>query len=104
LVIGAGPYGVATAARAMDQGIDTVVFGRPMSFWTDHMPADATAIVVEVADDRGADTTGNEVTGGGVASLVVAAELVAWAMVGYADHASVTTSPTRKHARRGVIA
>jgi cation diffusion facilitator CzcD-associated flavoprotein CzcO len=39
VVIGAGPYGVATAARAMEQGIDTVVLGRPMSFWTDHMPA-----------------------------------------------------------------
>jgi FAD-dependent urate hydroxylase len=39
LVIGAGPYGVATAARAMEQGIDTVVLGRPMSFWKEHMPA-----------------------------------------------------------------
>ena len=39
VVIGAGPYGVATAARAMEQGIDTVVVGRPMSFWTDHMPS-----------------------------------------------------------------
>jgi cation diffusion facilitator CzcD-associated flavoprotein CzcO len=39
VVIGAGPYGVATAARAMEQGIDTVVIGRPLSFWTDHMPS-----------------------------------------------------------------
>jgi hypothetical protein len=39
VVIGAGPYGVATAARAVERGIDTVVFGRPMSFWTDHMPS-----------------------------------------------------------------
>ena len=39
VVIGAGPYGVSTAARAMEFGIDTVVFGRPMSFWTDHMPS-----------------------------------------------------------------
>jgi FAD-dependent urate hydroxylase len=39
LVIGAGPYGVATAALAMERGIDTVVVGRPMAFWTDNMPS-----------------------------------------------------------------
>ena len=39
LVIGAGPYGVSVAARALERGIPTVVIGRPMGFWTDHMPA-----------------------------------------------------------------
>ncbi len=38
LVVGAGPYGVSVAARALDLGIDTVVVGRPMGFWKDHMP------------------------------------------------------------------
>lgn len=38
LVIGAGPYGVATAALARLRGVDVVVLGRPMGFWTDHMP------------------------------------------------------------------
>ncbi len=38
LVVGAGPYGVAVAARAIERGIDTVVVGHPMGFWTDHMP------------------------------------------------------------------
>ena len=38
LVIGAGPYGVAVAARALERGIETVVAGYPMGFWTDHMP------------------------------------------------------------------
>jgi cation diffusion facilitator CzcD-associated flavoprotein CzcO len=38
LVIGAGPYGVATAARAMECGIDTIVVGGPMAFWRQHMP------------------------------------------------------------------
>src|ERR1039458_6674462 len=38
LVIGAGPYGVATAARAIERGIDTIVVGGPMSFWKQHMP------------------------------------------------------------------
>jgi cation diffusion facilitator CzcD-associated flavoprotein CzcO len=39
VVIGAGPYGIATAARAIEAGIETVVVGRPLSFWTDNMPA-----------------------------------------------------------------
>ena len=38
LVVGAGPYGVAVAAHAIERGIDTVVVGHPMGFWTDHMP------------------------------------------------------------------
>jgi cation diffusion facilitator CzcD-associated flavoprotein CzcO len=39
VVIGAGPYGIATAAAARGHGIETVVFGRPLAFWTDNMPA-----------------------------------------------------------------
>jgi len=39
LVIGAGPYGVAVAARAIERGIDTTVAGKPMEFWTHHMPS-----------------------------------------------------------------
>jgi FAD-dependent urate hydroxylase len=39
VVIGAGPYGIAIAAAAAGAGIETVVVGRPLSFWTDHMPA-----------------------------------------------------------------
>ena len=38
LVVGAGPYGVAVAAQAIERGVETVVVGRPMGFWTDHMP------------------------------------------------------------------
>ena len=38
LVIGAGPYGLSTAALARDHGIATVVVGRPMGFWRDNMP------------------------------------------------------------------
>jgi cation diffusion facilitator CzcD-associated flavoprotein CzcO len=40
LVVGAGPYGVAAAARARDKGISTTILGRPMAFWRDQMPAD----------------------------------------------------------------
>jgi len=39
LIIGAGPYGLAVAARAARLGIDHVIVGEPMSFWRDHMPA-----------------------------------------------------------------
>jgi thioredoxin reductase len=39
LVIGAGPYALSTAAFARRHGIETVVVGRPMSFWREHMPA-----------------------------------------------------------------
>jgi len=38
LVIGAGPYGLSTAALAQDHGIQTTVVGHPMSFWRGHMP------------------------------------------------------------------
>jgi FAD-dependent urate hydroxylase len=38
VVIGAGPYGIATAAKAAEAGIETVVVGHPLSFWTDNMP------------------------------------------------------------------
>jgi cation diffusion facilitator CzcD-associated flavoprotein CzcO len=40
LVIGAGPYGLATAAEARRLGIPTVVLGEPMGFWRRHMPAE----------------------------------------------------------------
>ncbi|HEV8208794.1 MAG TPA: NAD(P)-binding domain-containing protein [Vicinamibacterales bacterium] len=38
LVIGAGPFGLALAACASRAGVRCAVAGRPMSFWTDHMP------------------------------------------------------------------
>src|SRR3954449_9709213 len=38
MVIGAGPYGLATAAAARAAGLETVILGRPMGFWRDHMP------------------------------------------------------------------
>jgi len=37
-VIGAGPYGLATAAHLKSANIATRVFGEPMSFWRQHMP------------------------------------------------------------------
>jgi hypothetical protein len=37
-VVGAGPYGLAAAAHLRAAGIGTRVFGRPLSFWREHMP------------------------------------------------------------------
>ena len=39
LVIGAGPYGLAAAKAARDQGLSTRIVGRHMAFWREHMPA-----------------------------------------------------------------
>ena len=39
LVIGAGPYGLATAACARRAGIEELVVGEPMAFWRESMPA-----------------------------------------------------------------
>lgn len=39
LVVGAGPYGLAVAAQARARGVETVIVGHPLGFWTDHMPA-----------------------------------------------------------------
>jgi FAD-dependent urate hydroxylase len=39
LVIGAGPYGLATAACAKNAGIEQLVVGETMAFWRENMPA-----------------------------------------------------------------
>lgn len=38
LVLGAGPYGLATAALARHREIPTIVVGEPMGFWRENMP------------------------------------------------------------------
>ena len=38
-IIGAGPYGLSAAAHLQERGLETLVFGTPMSFWREHMPA-----------------------------------------------------------------
>jgi cation diffusion facilitator CzcD-associated flavoprotein CzcO len=39
LIVGAGPYGLSTAAYARQQGVDFLMVGEPMGFWKHHMPA-----------------------------------------------------------------
>jgi thioredoxin reductase len=37
-IIGAGPYGLCAAAHLRAEGIETIAFGEPMSFWERNMP------------------------------------------------------------------
>src|SRR5262245_43219677 len=38
VVVGAGPYGLATAAHLLAEGVPVRVFGEPMESWEKHMP------------------------------------------------------------------
>ena len=38
-IVGAGPFGLSLGAHLNSAGIDTRIFGRPMSFWREHMPS-----------------------------------------------------------------
>src|SRR5579871_920940 len=39
IIIGAGPYGLSSAVYLKSQGVGVGIFGNPMSFWQNHMPA-----------------------------------------------------------------
>lgn len=38
VVVGAGPYGLSTAAHLQEKGLKVAVFGEPLKFWRGHMP------------------------------------------------------------------
>lgn len=38
LVVGAGPYGLSTAAHLLGQGLKVASFGKPLQFWREQMP------------------------------------------------------------------
>jgi cation diffusion facilitator CzcD-associated flavoprotein CzcO len=38
VVVGAGPYGLSSAAHLRGRGLEVAVFGKPMELWRDHMP------------------------------------------------------------------
>src|SRR5690348_10165200 len=38
VVVGAGPYGLSAAAYLLSRKLRVAVFGKPMSFWQEHMP------------------------------------------------------------------
>src|SRR5207245_2891617 len=38
VVVGAGPYGLSTAAHLLERGLTVAVFGKTLELWRDHMP------------------------------------------------------------------
>src|SRR3569833_280013 len=38
-IVGAGPFGLSSGAHLKSKGLGVGIFGDPMSFWRDHMPA-----------------------------------------------------------------
>ncbi len=38
VVVGAGPYGLSTAAHLRGRGLKVAVFGKPLGMWREHMP------------------------------------------------------------------
>lgn len=38
VVVGAGPYGLSVAAHLLGHGLDTVICGKPLGLWREHMP------------------------------------------------------------------
>ncbi len=38
VVVGAGPYGLSTAAHLLAKGLKVAIFGRPLSLWRENMP------------------------------------------------------------------
>ena len=38
VVVGAGPYGLSTAAHLLARGLTVAVFGKPLGMWREHMP------------------------------------------------------------------
>lgn len=38
VVMGAGPYGLSTAAHLQGQGLNVAIFGKPLKLWREHMP------------------------------------------------------------------
>jgi cation diffusion facilitator CzcD-associated flavoprotein CzcO len=81
-VIGAGPYGLATAAHLRAAGVEVRVFGDPMSFWSQNMPAGmllrSPRVASSISDPHGKlDLDGySAATGNGVGSPVPLASFV----------------------------
>lgn len=55
LIIGAGPYGLATAAAAGDRGVEYAIVGCPMALWRQHMPK---GMILRTSKDEHLDPMG----------------------------------------------
>lgn len=55
LIIGAGPYGLATAAAAMERGLELAIVGCPMALWRQHMPK---GMILRTSKDEHIDPAG----------------------------------------------
>jgi thioredoxin reductase len=38
VIVGAGPYGLSTAAHLLERGLRVAIFGKPLNLWREHMP------------------------------------------------------------------
>jgi glycine/D-amino acid oxidase-like deaminating enzyme len=59
-IIGAGPYGLSAAAYLKAKGLGVRIFGEPMEFWADKMPAGmllrSPRVASTIADPKGSGT------------------------------------------------
>ncbi|MFJ8821562.1 FAD-dependent oxidoreductase [Streptomyces sp. NPDC102467] len=89
-VIGAGPYGLSTAAHLRARGIPVRVFGEPMVSWRSHMPEGMILKSVPSASNIDAPQRGHDLVdycdAAGIKRLVTDEDLVsAEAFVAYGD-------------------
>lgn len=79
-VIGAGPFGLSTAAHLRARGIPVRVFGEPMVSWRDHMPAGMLLKSTPVASNIDAPQRGHRLVdycdAAGIARLVTDEDII----------------------------
>ncbi|GGZ15958.1 FAD-dependent oxidoreductase [Streptomyces poonensis] len=79
-VIGAGPFGLSTAAHLRGRGIPARVFGEPMVSWRDHMPAGmllkSTPAASSIDAPQGGHTLADYCDAAGMARLVTDEDII----------------------------
>ncbi|WP_394433308.1 FAD-dependent oxidoreductase [Streptomyces sp. SGAir0957] len=103
-VIGAGPYGLSTAAHLRARGLPVRVFGEPMESWRAHMPEGTILKSVPAASDidapRRGHTLGDFCAAVGIARLVTDEDLIpAEVFAAYGDWFRRTLVPDLERVR-----